>query len=371
WRRRWISWRGLAVGWLLTLPVLFWLAWDEPTVRAPLTMEELSPRFAGDEQSYAVLMQYSKGQPSAAAKAFAADKLRANAYVGATTKDAAKWREAVLKRQAEIEATWTALEPERQWLTELNAFDRIGDLTPAKYDANIMGFGVWRVLSQHACATATLLALDGRGGDAMDVLLPVLEVSRKLQPSARTLVRAMIAVSTERSLVETAAMVLDLTEVPQRERDRLTALLQPGLEAGGARRLMLMEYVFFQPLINSLKLGDALALFRGSPKLVVRRSLNFLSGLFINPNATVNRYGDQIYTLADLARARKLEQLSAQTKVFEKSLEHDGGIKNFGGRLMLATSLPSYDKILESYWTLQDERAATLAKLKSKPVPVD
>ena len=76
-RKRWLSWPVLAASWLVVLPMLGWLAWDEPAIRQPITIEEFSPAFDGAEKSYAVLMQYSKQTPSEEAKAFAATKLGA------------------------------------------------------------------------------------------------------------------------------------------------------------------------------------------------------------------------------------------------------------------------------------------------------
>jgi len=74
--RRWVSWRGLSIGWFLALLLLLWLVRDEATVRWPLTAGQFSPGFTGENESNDVLLQYSNSHPSAEAKAFIADEFR-------------------------------------------------------------------------------------------------------------------------------------------------------------------------------------------------------------------------------------------------------------------------------------------------------
>lgn len=360
-RRRALTWRRLGLAWALTLPVLVWLAWDDAEVRWPLTLDTLSPVHPGDERSEAVLMQYSKQHPSAEARAFAEDKSMHNVVLGGNIKDAAKWREYVAAHREEVEAAWVAIAPQRRWLDELNAFDRIGDLTPSRFDANLMRFDVWRVLERRLRAKATLLAMDGKGDEAIDTLLPLIAVSQRLQQTGRTLVRVMIAVTIERSAVESACWVLETAPVSPARRAQLAALMTGKNEAQGARRLLLLEYAHFMPVLRALKLGDALALRYQTNRAWVTLTLNFFSGLFVNPNLTTNRYGERIFALADLASKRELVAVSIQSKEFEASIERDGGMKNIGGRLMLAASIPAYDKVLESYWKTVDQRAALRA----------
>lgn len=364
--RRRLAWRGLIVGWVLALGVLVWLAWDDAAVRRPLTMEMLSPVQAGDERSEAVLMQYSKRRPSAEARAFADNKPLQALILGGSIRDAAKWREYVAAHREEVEAVWTAIAPQRRWLDELNRFDRIGDLTPSRFDANIMRFDVWRMLDRSIRAKATLLAMDGKADEAIATLVPMIAVCQRLQQSGRTLVRVMIAVTMERSAIETARWVVENGAVSPAHRSRLAELMKTPDAKQGGRRLLLLEYAMFGPIFDTLKLGDALALQHHTNRAWVTATLNFVSGLFVNRNITINRYGDRIFALAELAAQRELAEVSLQTKQFEESLEHEGGMKNLGGRLLLAASLPNYDKVLETYWQTVDQRAALLARVTSE-----
>jgi len=81
--------------------------------------------------------------------------------------DGGKWLEYITANRAALEADWEILAPQRRWWAELNAFERLGDLTPPRWDFDIISFRVWRTLSQHSCAIASLQALDNQGDAAI------------------------------------------------------------------------------------------------------------------------------------------------------------------------------------------------------------
>jgi hypothetical protein len=363
-RKRWLTWTVLGVGCLIVAPVLAWLSWDDPAIRQPVSLEEFSPAFPGAEQSYAVLMQYSRQTPSKEAEAFAATKMAVPAF-GLQPVDAAKWVDFVSVHRAGLEQDWATLAPQRRWLGELAAFDRIGDITPASYDYNVMQFQAWRTLTYHLCAIATLQALDGHGDDAVATLVPLLEVSRKIQVSSRTLVRNMSAEVTERMTLQTAVLVLDRSAVSPAARNRLSTALANENAPALARRLVLVDYVHFAPLYFSVRLGDAVGpdnVFRP----VLRPALNFVSGLLVNPNATLNLYGDYVRELAALAEARELGKLSVRARGFYANTFGHPGLKNLVGRLLIGMAMPAYEKVLETHWANADLRE-TLRKRLATP----
>ncbi|HVU24788.1 MAG TPA: hypothetical protein VHE13_11750 [Opitutus sp.] len=361
-RKRWFTPPLLAVAAVFVAGVLGWLAWDDAAVRRPLTLEELSPAFPGAEASYTVLMRYSKQTPSPEAVAFGKATLTPLSWGAGATREPANWIAAVTKNRATIEANWNQLAPERAWAAELNVFDRIGDLTPARFDANLPLFQAWRALSQHTCAIATLQALDGHGDDAVATLLPMLELGRKLQPSARTLVRAMIGVVIERMCLETAGIILDHAAVSPARRAALAAALAGDNAPAGARRLLLIEYAQLAPALNPMRVGT-LVTDDASWTRIFRRPLDLVSSLFFNPNATANLYGRQVFELAALAEARELGQFAVRTRTFDRALSHGIGMKNVGGRLILQMTTPAYGKVVESYWQTADLRAALRSRL--------
>jgi hypothetical protein len=358
-----IGWQSLAVGWLVVAPLLGWLAWDDPTIRRSLTIEEIAPSFDGASKSYAVLMRYSKQSPSAEARAFSAQKPAVQS-AGEKPQEAAKWREFVTKNRAGLEADWVMLAPQRAWLAELNSFERIGDLTPTDFDADIIRFDVWRLLSQRASAIASLQALDGHGDEAIATLVPMLEVSRKLEPSARNLVRFMIARTVQRFCLETARFILDQGGVSPAARQRLAAALEGGNSREGARRIVLLEYAIFTANITALKYGEHPSGVP-EPRPLWHRPLAWLSNLVFNFHATANRYGDFVYQLATLSETRDLGTFNARQHDFVHDLQYKSGIKNLGGTLVLGMTIPSYDRMVRAYWEIEDLRAALLARLKT------
>jgi hypothetical protein len=290
WRVQLRSWWRIGIGYVAAGAVLAYLAHDEPTFRRPMTMEEISPVFPGEEASYGVLMQYGKQHPLG--RTFTQPNFK-KTYPVFDTRHPAVWRETVTSHRAEIEEHWAALGAERSWWAELDAFDRIGDLTPGRWDAEIITFQIFRTITQHGLAVASLQALDGHGDDAVDTLLPILEVGRKLQPYSRYLVREMVGIVIERDSLETAAFILDNATVSPAARARLADALKGGDPEAGARHLMSTDYAINFSGMSSLRVGDYMdAMANGTEVPWQRRLLNAISPFLFNPHATYNQIGD-------------------------------------------------------------------------------
>ena len=362
-RQRRFAWPVFVIGGAGTIAVLIWLAWDDPTVRRPLTYEELVPPFDGAERSFAVLMQYSKQHPSPEAAAFFAEK-RLSPWSGPGAIDGGKWHEYITANRAALEADWEILAPQRRWWAELNASERIGDLTPPRFDADIINFQVWRTLSQHSCAIASLQALDGQGDAAIATLLPALQLGRKLQSTSRTLVRSMIGIIIEKMMLQTVAFVLDHTAISPASRAALAAELRIGNGSAGARHLILTEIPMMAAALareTPSVLFGTMAPGNSSPP--TRGLLNALGPFLCNIRATVNLYADHMYELAALAETRQLDRLDAWSNGFIADAYRQRSFKNLGGRWLVLRASPAYTKVLQSYWTTQDLRVTVLARV--------
>lgn len=363
-RRQWLKWPVLAFGWLAAGTILTWLAWDDPAVRRPLTIDEVAPRFDGAERSYAVIMEYGKQHPTEESKVFSSYKPKAH-FAGARPEEPEKWIEFITRNRAALEADWAAVAPQRAWLDRLNAFDRLGDLTPPDFAADIPRFDVWRFLSQRTCAIASLQALDGRGDEAVATLLPMLEVGRKFETSSRTLVRLMISRVVQKLCYQTAGFILDRGNPGEAARARLLAALDGGNGPAGARRIVLIEYAHFMPTLAKLSLTEAATAVDLDASRRLPRVLNLFTRLAFNPRATANLYGDHAYELAALAEARNFGGFAVRQEAFTQASFQQGGMKNLGGRLMLNMAIPGYQKIVKTYWDIEDLRLALLVRLKA------
>ena len=358
WRLRLLTWRGIVGGYVLAAPVLVYLAWDDPVVRRSVTLEEIAPAFPGAEKSFEVIMRYGKLHPLAAEFAQWRPKL---VWTSKGPAEADAWREFLKKNRAALDADWESLAPQRAWWRELNQFDRIGDLTPARYDAEIISFQAFRTMSQRACAQASLQALDGKGDDAIETLLPILEVGYKMQPSARTLVRFMVGIVIERLALQTAEFVLAETTVSPAARARLAAALERCRSGEtGARRLIAIEYAFALGGTAGWGLGDWVT--AGGERLKwLRRPLNLVSPLVYNPRATLNLHGAINSELELLAAHREMGKFGPRLQEFFAK-EGRPRFKNFMGA-MLVESQPAYGKVVETYWKTEDQRTALLARV--------
>jgi hypothetical protein len=272
-----------------------------------------------------------------------------------------QFRKDLLTNRAVIEAKWTALASVRAWWTELNAFERIGDLTPARPDAELVSFKPIRAVTEDACAVAGLQAIDGQGDAAFATLLPIFEVGRKLEPSSRTLVRAMMARVLQNVALQTAAFVLDTTTVSPAARARFAAALAGG--TGGeteARRLIAIEYAF-----SSSEANLDSSLFLGEQSIWSHRTLDLISPFLYNPRRTINLYGDLMADQQELAAFREVDKLVLRKNQFLKEMNRPR-FKNIMGPVQLSMRVPSYDKVVYFYWRNEDLRSALAVRL-AKP----
>jgi len=362
WKLGLSTWGRIAAGAAAIGAVLIYLSHDDPVIAKPITFDEFSPVFPGADESFNVLMRY--GRQQAAAKNFKSPQFK-DPYPAFVMRDHAKWTATILLHRAEIEQHWKDLAVERAWWNELNGFDRIGDLTPPSFDSDIIAFQVFRALSQHAAGVASLEAIDGHGDEAVDTILPYLEVSRKLQPSSRTLVRTMVSVVIERMCLETSAFILDTTTVSPAARARLEGALGEGDAAAGARHMIGTDFVLRSNAARNFRAGDFVDVTGGtSERTPLAHVLHFLSPFVYNPRATFNKAGEESAELQEIVGARELAKLDPWTNKF---VAEDARVrfKNPLGMLFLQYSTPAYGKVSENYWNTEDERAALLARLKA------
>lgn len=360
-RRGRLTGRVLIVSWALLAPVLVWLAWDDAEVRHSVSADEFAPPGADAQESFAHLMRYAKRSGDPEAEAF---EKATFAPVGLSPAKGAEWIAYLRKNRAEIEASWEKLAPQRLWLAGFERSERIGDLTAPDFSSPVPAFKVWRTLTQYTAAKASLLALDGRREEAAEALAPLISAGRKLQLNSRTLVRAMIGNNVERQGLETAAFILDQGPISSTARARLAAAIGQMNGAALAHRVVLIEYATFGSYLAKLKLGDQLRELRGWPRWV-GAPLNFFSGLFVNPNATVNLHGDHLFALADLARRRELKEFAALDRTGSDALVQRAGMKNLLGRVFIFTAMPRFNRIVESVWKTTDLRDTVRQRLEA------
>src|SRR5687767_5728487 len=154
------EWTRLGVSYTMLACVLAYFANDDAEVRQPRRIEPIAEGISGAKESYELVMRYGKQHPLGRDFQYRPSAKLQRGQGKWKPKDPA-WTAWLTANRAELESGWVNLQPLRTWCAELNVFDRIGDLTPPKSDAEILAYEPIRTLYRHACAVASLQALDG------------------------------------------------------------------------------------------------------------------------------------------------------------------------------------------------------------------
>jgi len=365
-RHGWMTWRILGASSALAIGTFIYLVMDDAEVILPATLDELAPARPGDGESNQVVLRYAGKKPQEVLKLD--DKIYYNSRW--TTDLNGKESDAAILTQHrdEIETAWTQVAELHQWFTELSAFPRIGDLTQGAADA-IPPFAVIRTYVRVACAKAELLALDGKGDEALGILRQVEDVAQKMQATSRTLVRIMIVMVMEKAVLDKVPFVLAHGASTPTARQQFATTLSAGLTGTeGARRMTMVEFVAMTaPLLLNEPISPLLTVTHpDSPAhYLLDAPLKLIDPLLMNPKATVNLAGNYFSTLADKAAQRDIAGMTAQSDQFELTSRGAVPVKNIEGRQILSMIVPAYAKLVGQYWKVQDEIGATLANLKA------
>ncbi len=367
---RWLasrSWLWLGGGWL-GLGLLFaWLARDEPGLRYPAGLPETAMVQPGTEGSHAVLLRLNQlklryGRIHPVTKTFRWDGL--NFYHGPEQGEI--WREFLKAHRAEIEDNWAALAPVSAWLEDLNSFAQFADLGGDPGDGPASAHLIWHTYAQNAMAMAGLQALDGRGDEALAMLLPMLEAGGKLEEGARELRNLSLARVMQHAAVRAADFVLDTAPPSPQGRARFAAALAArGGGPAGARRIYAIRYAVIRDASDSF--GRAITVWERGMFDFMRPPLDVLGPVAFNRRASLNRWGELFAALQESAARREPEQARQRVAEFIAQ-EGRPRFKNVGMSWVTWLSsdqlgLKHVAEQQKGYWADEDKRAALLARL--------
>jgi hypothetical protein len=347
-RRRLRSWGWPVGGWLLVAPVLAYLATDDPTVRRPITAEEIAPSFPGAETSYTLLHRYAR------------DKIDVKDYEEFKWADAPKEAAALpvfVEKNRPLIAERFAKLNERGlvvWYRDLNAFERIGDLGRGSMSDPIPAFSVHNALARTLRLEACALALEGRHAEAVELLVNLLGVGRKLQVNARTLVRFMTGMHVVREGMRGLEFVLARTTLDAAARARVLAALGTPLGEAGVRRMVFIDFATW----NLGELTDYAFGIYGWPR-AVNAVMASTTPFMLNRNRTLNLIGDYAFSAAELAAQRR--PVAAAESVFHG---YDITFKNVWGSVLIASYRPELQTPVTRYWEVEDQLATFREKLR-------
>ncbi|MEY4489021.1 MAG: hypothetical protein RIQ79_1529 [Verrucomicrobiota bacterium] len=340
--------------------LVIWLKHDDPVLRHPPGTAALRSDFPDAAASHTLTLRYSSNVPGSLHDTL---KYPANLFLRSSPsfekiEQDAEWIAFITENRAKIEARWLELAPVRAWIDDMAAAPELADHFQ-KFSDPIVAFKPLREVSNYANALAVLYALDGHPDEAVATILPVFTAAQKLEVHGRTLVRRMISVVLQKNALTTLRIVLDHSEVSPAARARIAAALAPAYPAEeNARLLFLCEYETSTVVFGNLYDSTLLAAFKGN-----ELSLLHYFPLY-NHTATMNLAGDLATDLASLGVRRDQAGIVKRQADFAASIPRSfWPRKNLVGFVLLNMSTPSFQRVTERYWEVQDYRAALLKRL--------
>jgi hypothetical protein len=360
------TWTRVAVLAVLVAPGWIYLSTDEAALLpTPIPPLPVAPTGA-ERASYETTLRFALRPGTRPVQEFMSPKLEVPLPFGRP----GAWADYFAKHGVKAHAAWQANTVGREWLQALDAVPEIADLTPQRPGAMIMPFRPWRETVGLEVTEAMRLAAAGHGNEAVDMIVPVIRVCRKLQANSRTLVRFMSArVALDRAMAGVRFM-LEKSPPDAAHRQALIAVLAAGEDGAAAiERAMWIESAYW-PTLMELTPGPGWA--RYLPTLLHRcRTCNAMT-----------RHTAQIAALAarrDVTgiEALQQQQLNARAGSFGfrsptgqmQLMELPGknapiAFRNPLGELLLTLATPAYGRLVASYWKIEDERLGLLGRLR-------
>lgn len=340
---------------------LVYLSWDEAAAPSVAHNHAAMAGRCEDETSYLLTLRYTPAPGGG--RVFTAPTCKLD-----FTKKGEKRREYLLAHRAEIEANWAELADVRAWWAEMAAQPQLGDQPSKNFSHPFIRFQPVRVYTHHALAIAALKALDGDESGALALVGDVYRVGALLEPASCTLVRSMIAITTQKQALETAEFVLDLsTQGSNEARARCVTMLTAGTGDGlEAKRLVLTEATgHFWKAETIAGFGAGASLTQGDtwPAYLMQRVVAVMFPVMVNPQATSNLLHGYHEGMALRAEARDMTGMASLDESMRAGL---GGfkVKNLSGRMLLSMSISSYDRVVKSYWETEDLRSVVEKRLR-------
>jgi hypothetical protein len=334
--------------------LLVYMTWDDSAMRLPLTMAGLTPLPLHGAESDILYNRLTT--PKNGPAPFADSKIvRRN-----STDDPVGWRKFIEANRDAIRADWEEATELRARIAGLDAFDLIGD-TATSWDSlpsTVSTYEAMRTASFVYCDYASLLALENRGDEAVAVITPMLSISYKLQPSARTTLRFMTAKIVQGMSQDTARFILANGNPSPSAVRALAAVVERGISPGpDLHRVLMSEYAGILPMVL---LEDAHLL-----EAPFKRIPRPLLAIIYNPRGTANLLATYYERIATAAASRNLAELNAPVPSWRTDLGRPA-LKNPTGRMVVGMFIPVSTKSLAEWWKNDDARRALLADVQKR-----
>lgn len=354
---------SVGLGAAVLLCGVVYLAWDDPALTHPLTLQELVPAPATDaEASYQATLAFTKigDQPAPRTQPNPRHHLK---HSPVDKPD--EWAKEIAAGRDKVGENFAAMAPAREWLAELDRFAEIGDMPGTDLGAPIINYSVFRQAGIALCDEAAALAQEGRGDDALELLRLLASVAVKLERHARSDMRILIAVNALRRTFATADHVLSTTPVSPEKKSEFAAAVA-GRDAALIRhRLAWLNYTMVTQVF--LKHPDNVLggiIMDGGVDRFWARVLSWTRPLTVLPRNTSNLLAEFSQAIERVLENPAVVNIASDGPLLYKRLQ-SASPRNFGGRSLILIVAPSYKKLAENLRATEEARRALLSKLGS------
>lgn len=350
------SWRLILAAYGIVAGLFLYLAWDEAPLGAPRTFAQLSPEFPGAKESYEVWMRF--GSKHSAGRDFrSADRIYRTKGFAQISQPAA-WTKWIRRARPAFEADWAELLPVRQWILDLDRFERIADLTPVAPDTEMIGFAPLRAYIGHCCAISGLLAMDNKGDEAIALILPSLRVSRKLETYSRSLIRTSVAGFTQRNALSTIEYILNTTTVSvAMQRQLATALAERESVEEQVEHLLDVEIAAIAESQGRINWASNL------PPGPTKQLIDLLGPVALNPRRTDNLYLGYVLEEKRVVTSGRTPDEEGRAMVAYFAQTAEPRVRNYFGYLLYHRRQPSDLYFVQAFRNMAIRRAALRDRL--------
>jgi len=212
-------------------------------------------------------------------------------------------------------------------------------------------------------AIASLQAIDGHGDEAIATVTRLDAIARKVEPNARTLIRAMIAEFIHKITLQTADFVLDDATVSPVARAALDAELAAAASSPRGETFRLHRSRLYP---TAGRVIHPRRTHRPSPAPWISPALN--SDFWRPPHQPSRHrqfFGGRLYTIYGHAEARRIRDLEDSKNPANRPALEGYHFKNIGGRMLADMPIPSLSKVAKTYGDIDDLHLVILARLRA------
>jgi len=361
-RYRWLFSTGIILAGCLT-----WLSHDDPRGYTPQSSEPFATK---DSKGFRVLVWMVPDVPGSRLKERNDAKPLANGLRLPPTN--VQWAGYIAEHRDEIIAAWEGDKLGDEWVSALVGAEPCG-LVSDQVKTSMLRFSVVREVFEIRYLFACVAFADGKSDEAAQIIGTSVCALSKLSRGGGTMVNEMIsAVLLKRSYL-TLNYLLDSTSFSLERRHQLLVALKEVLGGAEVCKLMFNAERFFAhetiPDKVTSELSQTLSsdLFLDGIHPLTRWAVGsaHIARFLINPRGAGRRYDQALQQISQAGQKRKMEEMGRLLARAKESRLDTFRLKDPLGRLFIVSSLPAFEKVVNSMWEIDDLRLDLIKRIEA------